>query len=207
MKYAVKEIFGPTIQGEGSYAGLPVMFIRFAGCNRWTGREEDRAKATCWFCDTDFYKGEQLTAADIIARLQDLEPVPNVVISGGEATLQLNAHLLQTLTDYGYKLHLETNGSTDISDFEHFFTHITMSPKQPPTKTKLKGANKVKILFPPPIADVTPAAFQSFNAKRLFLQPVDGPNLKQNTALAVQYCLRNPEWSLSVQLHKILEVK
>lgn len=209
--YLIKSIFGPTIQGEGSHAGAVVSFIRFSGCNRWTGRPEDKPKpnTVCWFCDTDFLGGEKLTIDEIIKRLTSLAPPGIVVISGGEATLQIDKQLLEELNSFGFTLHLETNGSKDIGDLAKYFEHITVSPKQTLEKTHLKWAHDLKLLYPPPIEGLEPDKWTTFQTIRgNFLQPVDGPGVTvANTKMAVQYCLTNPDWRISVQVHKILGVE
>lgn len=205
--YAIKEIFGPTIQGEGSHAGTAVLFVRFAGCNRWSGRMEDRSKAVCWFCDTDFLGGERLSADQVVDKLKNLSPfVKTVVISGGEATLQLDLEFVKTLKQAGFSLHLETNGSKDIAELRSYFDHVTVSPKQAAEQTKIKDADDIKILYPPPIDGLHISQFESMG-KNLFLQPVDGPDLSANTDLAIAFCHAHPQWRVSIQLHKILGVQ
>jgi 7-carboxy-7-deazaguanine synthase len=205
--YAVKEIFGPTLQGEGSQVGTVVKFLRFAGCNRWSGRARDKAHAVCWFCDTDFLGGAQLSIEAICHNLNDLGPCKNLVISGGEPSLQLDQALLDALTEAGYRLHLETNGSKDLGSLATYFTHITMSPKQSREDTQLKHCHDVKILYPSPIPSVSPESFQDFPADSYYLQPVDLPNENaKNTTAALEYCLTHPQWKLSLQIHKILGV-
>lgn len=205
--YAIKEIFGPTIQGEGSHAGTAVLFVRFAGCNRWSGRMEDRSKAVCWFCDTDFFGGERLSADQVVDKLKNLSPfVKTVVISGGEATLQLDLEFVKTLKQAGFSLHLETNGSKDISELRSYFDHVTVSPKQAAEQTKIKDADDIKILYPPPIDGLRISQFESMG-KNLFLQPIDGPGLSANTDLAIAFCHAHPQWRVSIQLHKILGVQ
>lgn len=206
-KYLIKEIFGPTLQGEGSRAGSAVKFVRFSACNRWSGNEGDRSKSVCWFCDTDFRGGERLTADEVLARLDTLGDSKTVVISGGEATLQLDFAFLETLQRGGYRMHLETNGSREISDIEHYFEHITVSPKQSLTDTRITFAHDLKLLYPMVIDGVTPEYFESFPALNYFIQPVDGPDQSKNVALAVRYCLAHPKWRLSLQTHKILGVQ
>ncbi len=205
--YAIKEIFGPTIQGEGSHAGTAVLFVRFAGCNRWSGRMEDQPKAICWFCDTDFVGGERLTALQVVEKLKNLSPfVKTIVVSGGEATLQLDLEFVETMKQHGFNLHLETNGSKDITVLRPYFDHVTVSPKQPASATKIKDADDMKILYPPPIEGLNVEDFESMG-KNLFLQPVDGPDLSANTDLAIAFCHAHPQWRVSIQLHKILGVQ
>lgn len=206
--YMIKEIFGPTLQGEGSHAGRPVKFLRFAGCNKWSGREADRAKSVCWYCDTDFVGGSRISAAEIIYELEKLGPVKTVVISGGEPTLQLDVPLLEELRKFGYETHLETNGSNALGNRKSLINHITMSPKQEPELTKLEYCHDLKILFPYIRATITPEAFKYFFAENRFLQPVhSGDQYEANLARAVETLYTLTGWRLSLQLHKILGVK
>lgn len=206
-KYLIKEVFGPTIQGEGTHTGTVVKFIRFSSCNRWSGRESDRAKSVCWFCDTDFRGGQMISVQDVLVELARLGPCRKVVISGGEATLQLDHEFLMNLKLAGYEIHLETNGSTDISDLAHLIDHVVMSPKQPLNETRLKRCDDLKVLYPEVIPGVSPLTFDAFPARFKYVQPVDGPKTEENTDLAVSFCLENPSWKLSVQSHKLLKVK
>ena len=205
--YQIKEIFGPTIQGEGSHVGTVVKFLRFAGCNRWSGRAQDKTKSVCWFCDTDFLGGERLESAEILKRLEALGPCKSLVISGGEPALQIDAPLLTALTNAGYQLHLETNGSIALQELANFFTHITMSPKQSRSDTALERCHDVKILYPSPIALVSPEAFADFPAAHYYLQPLDDASkTAHNTEEAYTYCCAHPKWRLSLQIHKIIGV-
>jgi organic radical activating enzyme len=205
--YQVKEIFGPTIQGEGSYSGTAVVFLRFAGCNRWSGRAVDKPTATCWFCDTDFKGGTKMTAGDIIRELEKLGSVRTLVISGGEPTLQLDAQLLIALKHAGFHMHLETNGSRPLGVMFDFFDHVTMSPKQAREETKLEKCHDVKLLYPPPIPDVTPEAFIDFPCDQRWLQPVWDEDVHAHELSACAYISANPMWRLSLQTHKIIGVK
>lgn len=206
--YMVKEIFGPTIQGEGTYAGTAVKFLRFAGCNKWNGRPETKAKAVCWYCDTDFYGGTKMTAPDIIQDLDNLGPVKTLVISGGEPTLQIDEYLLTALKAAGYRLHLETNGSRPLGALRYQFFHVTMSPKQTPDKTKLEACSDLKLLYPNPIEGVTPEAFKDFPHVNKYVQPLDDEDKsKSNLEATIKFVTDNPGWRLSLQLHKILGVK
>ena len=210
QSYKVKEIFGPTIQGEGSYAGAVVRFLRLSGCNRWSGRPEDKAKSQCPFCDTDFLGGDMMTSKEIVSALADLHPNTtwqNVVISGGEPALQISEELLQTLSENGYKIHVETNGSVRIPATHHVH-HLTMSPKQPLQDTKLPWCHDLKLLWPPQHPEITPESFSRFDfRKAAYLQPVMDENYKHNLASAIEKLYTLPGWKLSLQLHKILEVR
>lgn len=206
-RYQVKSIFGPTLQGEGSYAGTCVVFLRFAGCNRWTGREKDREKSFCKFCDTDFRGGEPKTAEEILSALNALAGPKRVVITGGEPTLQLDRELLSTLRQGGYEIHLETNGSRALGELHTLIEHVTMSPKQTLAETKLERCDDLKILFPLSNHLVTPEAFSSFPAKHKYLQPVMDDVYESNLRQTIERVYQTPEWRLSLQTHKILGVE
>jgi organic radical activating enzyme len=200
-KYSIKEIFGPTIQGEGSQAGTVVQFIRFSGCNRWSGREEDRAESQCPFCDTDFYGGDLMTAHDILSKLNP--NVEDVVISGGEPLLQLDQELVDTLKDY--RIHIETNGSK-LPKFDlKSVHHITCSPKQPAWSTILPFCHDLKVLFPYQFQDNLDAYQKKVKHTGAFLQPLydQGPNLQ--ATIEELYKMKNVR--LSLQTHKITGVK
>lgn len=200
----VKEIFGPTIQGEGSMSGTPCSFLRLSGCNRWSGLEEHRAQSFCFFCDTDFRGGNNKTAMEIILDLKKLGQ-KDVVISGGEPALQLNQHDLEQLAEH-FDLHLETNGSKDISHISHFFKHVTCSPKQLYKDTNLKFADDLKLLYPYQ-GGVTIDDFSAFPRSNTFLQPIwFGDNYKTVIKDTIHECYRTGA-RLSIQTHKILGVK
>lgn len=207
-KYIVKEIFGPTLQGEATHSGTAVMFLRFSGCNKWTGLEKDRDNAICFFCDTDFANGTPMTVAEIVDELLlKNNEVTDLVISGGEPTLQIDRPLLESLIAAGFSLHLETNGSKDIGDLFDLFTHVTVSPKQSREKTKLKQAHDLKLLYPTQIPGTEPEAWEDFVCATRWLQPVDSPLANQNRQKTIDFVLRNPDWRLSLQTHKLLGVK
>jgi 7-carboxy-7-deazaguanine synthase len=205
-RYRIKSIFGPTLQGEGTYAGTVVKFLRFSGCNKWSGRAEDKPSAVCRFCDTDFVGATRMTADEIVAELERLGGPRRVVISGGEPTLQLDVGLMSTLTGAGYRCHLETNGSLPLGEALDFFEHITMSPKQAFAETKLEICDDLKILHPPIGDGITPEGFEDFPYRRLFLQAVWDDqyeaNLRSTISRVVELDAR-----LSVQTHKIVGVE
>lgn len=206
--YLIKEIFGPTLQGEATHSGTAVMFVRFSGCNKWTGHEKDRDKAICFFCDTDFANGQKMTAEEIKEELiSKSNGVSDVVISGGEPTLQLDKGLLETLQNAGFVLHLETNGSKDISDIFDLFYHVTVSPKQSREQTKIKEAHDLKLLYPTQIPGTEPEAWEGFDCFQKWIQPVDSDHRTSNLDQAIDFVLKNPDWRLSLQTHKILGVK
>lgn len=210
MSYAVKEIF-LTLQGEGAHAGRAAVFCRFAGCNLWSGREEDRAGAVCRFCDTDFVGtdgtlgGRYATAselADTIAAQWTGEDTGRyAVLTGGEPLLQLDSALIDALHERGFAIAIETNGTLDPPDGLDW---ICVSPKAGAELVLRKG-NELKLVYPQ--AGAAPAAYESLAFERFSLQPMDGPEATENTARAVDYCLRHPRWRLSLQTHKTLGIR
>ncbi len=201
-RYSVKEIFY-TLQGEGVHAGRPAVFCRFVGCNLWTGREEDRATAVCKFCDTDFLGGkkydlEALVAA-IVAKWPETKGRPYVVCTGGEPLLQLDENLISALHAAGFEVAVETNG-TQVAP--QGLDWICVSPKADTELKQLHG-NELKVVYPQD--EHTPDKFEGLAFDHFFIQPCDGvPN---STERAVEYCLANPQWSLSLQTHKILDIE
>ncbi len=208
MSYAVKELF-LTLQGEGGQAGRAAVFCRFAGCNLWSGREEDRATAVCTFCDTDFVgmDGEGggrfatpdglVAAADAIWRGPAGEP-KLVVCTGGEPFLQLDEPLIETFHAAGFEVAVETNGTLPAPKGLDW---ICVSPKADSLIVQTRG-DELKLVYPQPGVD--PARFEAMDFRRLRLQPMDGPDRAANTEAAVAYCLSHPRWRLSVQTHKYL---
>ena len=207
MTYSVKEIF-LTLQGEGGQAGRPAVFCRFAGCNLWTGREADRAGATCNFCDTDFVGvdgpggGKFAAAADLaeaVARTwRGGERDRLVVCTGGEPLLQLDPPLIDALHARGFAIAVETNGTVPAPAGLDW---ICVSPKADAPLAQTSG-QELKLVFPQPGVD--PARYAGLAFERFFLQPMDGPDRDAATAEAVDYCLTHPQWRLSVQTHKYL---
>jgi len=208
MSYAVKELF-LTLQGEGGQAGRAAVFCRFAGCNLWSGREEDRASAVCTFCDTDFVgmDGEGggrfatpaavVAAADAIWRGAPGEP-KLVVCTGGEPLLQLDPPLIAAFHAAGYEVAVETNGTIAAPAGLDW---ICVSPKADAPLAQTTG-DELKLVYPQPGVD--PARFESLDFRRFRLQPMDGPDRIAATEAAVAYCLAHPRWRLSVQTHKYL---
>lgn len=208
--YSVKEIYY-TLQGEGAHSGRPAVFLRFAGCNLWTGREKDRHKAICTFCDTDFVGtdgpgGGKFSAAEDLAEAvaktwsgrseSDLNRY--VVCTGGEPLLQLDETLVAALHDRDFEVAVETNGTQAPPVGLDW---ICMSPKAG-APLKLKQGNELKLVFPQP--NTMPEQFDNLAFEHFFLQPMDGPNQAENTTAAVDYCLRFPRWKLSLQTHKFI---
>jgi len=204
--YHIKEIFGPTIQGEGKFTGTIVKFIRFSGCNRWSGLEENRHLSICHFCDTDFRGGEPMTIETILEALDPLGRADHVVLSGGEPTLQLDLPILSALHKKGYKLHLETNGSIQLGERLPLIDHITLSPKQGRHETLIERCDEIKLLYPPIHPDVTPEMFDGFPTHEKFLQPVWDAHYRENLRATLQKCYETPDWRLSLQTHKMIGV-
>jgi 7-carboxy-7-deazaguanine synthase len=212
MSYAVKEIFY-TLQGEGANAGRPAVFCRFAGCNLWSGREADRADATCQFCDTDFVGtdgpgGGKFTSAEALADAvaaawpasTDPRARPLVVCTGGEPLLQLDPPLIAALHQRGFELAVETNGTIAPPEGIDW---LCLSPKAD-AELVVTAGDELKLVYPQERGE--PARFRQLGFRHFFLQPMDGPELARNTRLALEYCLAHPEWRLSLQTHKILGI-
>lgn len=211
MTYSVKETF-LTIQGEGGQAGRPAVFLRFAGCNLWTGREQDRASAVCTFCDTDFVGTDgdgggkfpdADTLADHVAAFWIGRPAdPRLVVcTGGEPLLQLDGALIAALKARGFEIAVETNGTLAAPDCIDW---VCVSPKAAAPVVQTTG-QELKLVFPQPLA--MPDRFEGLTFDRFWLQPMDGPDQAANTAAAIAYCLAHPKWRLSVQTHKYIGVR
>jgi len=207
MTYSVKEIF-LTLQGEGGQAGRPAVFCRFAGCNLWTGREQDRGSAVCTFCDTDFvgtdgegggkFETPEALAAAVEAAWRGGDVRKLVVCTGGEPLLQLDRPLIDALHARGFEIAIETNGTLAAPEGIDW---ICVSPKADAPVVQTRG-QELKLVYPQPLAD--PARFEGLDFERFYLQPMDGPDRDANTQAAVAYCLSHPRWRLSVQTHKYL---
>jgi 7-carboxy-7-deazaguanine synthase len=213
MTYSVKEIFY-TLQGEGMQAGKPAVFCRFAGCNLWSGREEDRASAVCRFCDTDFVGidgtlGGKYASADSLAhRIGSLWPAADnrhrlVVMTGGEPLLQLDRELIDAIHARGFQIAVETNGTITAPEGIDW---ICVSPKAGAPLVQTHG-HELKLVYPQP--DLLPDAlpWPTLRFDHYLLQPMDGPTAEQTTAAAVAYCQTHPQWRLSVQTHKMLRIR
>jgi 7-carboxy-7-deazaguanine synthase (Cx14CxxC type) len=207
--YAVKEIFY-TLQGEGANAGRPAVFCRFAGCNLWSGREEDRAGAECTFCDTDFvgtdgsgggkFETAEALADAVLSHWPSGSPGRFVVLTGGEPMLQVDRGLIDALHDRELEIAIETNGTLTVpADIDW----ICVSPKAG-TKLVQWAGDELKLVFPQP--GLPPESTEGLEFNFRYLQPMDGPDRDKNTALAVAYCLAHPEWRLSLQTHKIIGI-
>lgn len=208
--YTVKEIFY-TLQGEGMHAGRPAVFCRFSGCNLWTGREQDRASAVCTFCDTDFVGvgpdgGKFATASDLATAVAARWPaggtgIPYVVCTGGEPLLQLDTAAIDALHAAGFEIAVETNGTQPAP---HGIDWICVSPKAR-AELALTAGHELKLVYPQPHA--MPERFAHLAFEHFSLQPMDGPDREANTQSALEYCLRHPQWRLSLQTHKMLGIR
>lgn len=208
MSYAVKEIFY-TLQGEGLRAGRPAVFCRFAGCNLWSGREEDRERATCRFCDTDFVGtdgvlGGRYEAQALAEQIAALWPAGQahryVVLTGGEPLLQVDEPLLKALHAQGFEIALETNGSLPVPAGVDW---ICVSPKAGADWVQRQG-HELKLVFPQP--SLMPGDIGEIDFQHLLLQPMDSPLRAQHTRAAIDWCMAHPRWRLSLQTHKILNI-
>ena len=211
MPYAVKEIFY-TLQGEGAQSGRPAVFCRFAGCNLWTGREADRASATCTFCDTDFVgtDGEgggkfdsALALARVVASFWPATEMARryVVCTGGEPLLQLDEPLVDALHVEGFDVAVETNG-TQRPPAGLDWTCVSPKAGAP---LVLTTGDELKLVYPQD--EARPDQFTALDFTHFFLQPMDGPHLADNTRTAMAYCLAHPQWRLSLQTHKLLGIR
>lgn len=210
MPYNVKEIFY-TLQGEGFHAGRPAVFCRFTSCNLWTGREEDRARAICTFCDTDFVGtngpggGRFRDAAALAEAIDNAWPDAGsehrmVVCTGGEPLLQLDSEVVDVLHARGFYIAVETNGTQPAPAGLDW---ICVSPKIG-APLKLMAGDELKLVYPQAGGD--PEQFEHLNFSSFRISPMDGPNIRENTAAAVEYCLKRPQWRLSLQTHKYLGI-
>ncbi len=206
MSYTVKEIYY-TLQGEGANTGRPAVFLRFSGCNLWSGREEDRASAICQFCDTDFLGGTKYAGAEEVAEEVASQWFGNgtskrfVVITGGEPLLQLDEPLIASLHALGFEIAIETNGTLEARPGIDW---ICVSPKAG-TVIKQRSGNELKLVYPQ--RGISPQELERLKFKHFFLQPMDGPDVERNTELAARYCLEHPRWRLSLQTHKLLGIR
>ncbi|MDR3535273.1 MAG: 7-carboxy-7-deazaguanine synthase [Acetobacteraceae bacterium] len=207
MTYAVKEIF-LTLQGEGAQAGRAAVFCRFAGCNLWSGREQDRADAICRFCDTDFvspdagkFASPEALANAIAAEWRGDAVRRFVVFTGGEPLLQLDTALLDAVHARGFEAAIETNGTLPAPAALDW---VCVSPKAGAQLVQRSG-DELKLVFPQDGLD--PSSLTGLAFRHFLLQPMDGPDRVANTEAAIDYCLRHPQWRLSVQTHKMIGVR
>ena len=209
--YKIKELYY-TLQGEGAHTGRPAVFCRFTGCNLWSGREEDRHKAICQFCDTDFWgmdgeNGGRYEAEILAKKVKALWPEnitgsqPYVVCTGGEPLLQLDEELIEAFHQQGFEVAVETNGTIEAPKGLDW---ICMSPKAN-TEILLTAGNELKLIYPQEGAE--PTLYEHLDFEHFYLQPMDSREIIENTKLTLEYCLKHPRWRLSLQTHKWLEIK
>lgn len=206
MTYTVKETF-LTLQGEGAQTGRRAVFLRFSGCNLWSGREADRASAVCSFCDTDFvgtngegggkFTGAEALAAHAAALWGSPADHRLIVCTGGEPLLQLDPPLIAALKAQGFQIAVETNGTQAAPAGLDW---ICVSPKADAPLVQTSG-QELKLVYPQPKA--MPERFAGLDFEHFFLQPMDGPAARENTEAAIRYCLEQPPWRLSLQTHKV----
>lgn len=213
MTYSVKEIYY-TLQGEGAQTGRPAVFLRFAGCNLWSGREMHRAESICRFCDTDFVGtdgpgGGKFETAESLANavLQAWPSAPGqerpyVVCTGGEPLLQLDRAAIDALHDVGFEIGVESNGTLPAPAGIDW---LCISPKGSAEVVQTSG-NELKLVYPQVEPEAQPAKFVALNFEHFYLQPLDSPELEANTQRSIDYCLSNPQWKLSLQTHKIIGI-
>jgi 7-carboxy-7-deazaguanine synthase len=210
MSYQVKEIYF-TLQGEGAQTGRAAVFLRFAGCNLWSGLERDRADAVCKFCDTDFVGvdgpgGGKFASAEALANAvaalwpRDSMSQPYVVCTGGEPLLQLDETLIDALHAWHFEIGIETNGTIAAPPGIDW---ICVSPKSNSELKQMRGS-ELKLVYPQ--ADAMPERFAGLAFGHFFLQPMDGPSREANTQAAIKYCLSHPQWRLSLQTHKLIGI-
>ena len=209
MTYRIKEIFF-TQQGEGKNTGKDFIFVRFSGCNLWSGKEKNRASAICSFCDTDFYgtdgiNGGKYLAKDLIKKIKSLwisaDNQIRVVLTGGEPLLQVDKGLVSALKKENIYIAVETNGTLEAPDGIDW---ICMSPKAN-TEIKLRKGSEVKVVYPQ--KNLNPDNFNVLDFKNFYIQPMDSENYEDNVSQSVKFCMQNPNWKLSLQTHKILGIR
>jgi 7-carboxy-7-deazaguanine synthase (Cx14CxxC type) len=212
MTYSVKEIYY-TLQGEGTHTGRPAVFLRFAGCNLWSGREDHRAEAVCRFCDTEFVGtdgvggGKFETAAELADVVRRAWPevagsVPYVVCTGGEPLLQVDDDLISALHAAGFEIGVESNGTLAAPDGIDW---LCVSPKGSAPVVQTFG-QELKLVYPQSEPEAQPENFVGMDFDNFYLQPLDDPHIEQNTHHALEYCLAHPRWKLSIQTHKVLGI-
>ena len=209
--YSVKEIYY-TLQGEGTQAGRPAVFCRFAGCNLWSGREADREDATCKFCDTEFVGTDGPGGgkfADAVSLARACRSVwrgnsgtpPFVVLTGGEPMLQVDDTLIEALHEGRFEIAIETNGTLPVP---RSIDWICVSPKAGAPLEQRSG-DELKLVYPQ--GELAPASVETLDFRHFLLQPMDGPARDANVVAAIDYCLAHPKWRLSLQTHKLLGLR
>lgn len=205
--YMVKKIFGPTIEGEGSLVGTPMVFVRLAGCNMWDGRMETRAASSCPFCDTQFRGGERMTSLEIAAELRQIRSLfPNVLwlsLTGGEPFLQLDTELMAAFS--GWRVKVETNGTVrpKVSGWHH----LVMSPKKPRAETVLHSCDDLKVLWPHPNPAICPSAYQDIIARHRWVQIITGDDGALIDPAGAHAEAIRLGWRVGIQIHKFIGVE
>jgi 7-carboxy-7-deazaguanine synthase len=202
MTYLVNEIF-LSIQGEGYWTGRPAVFVRFSRCNLWSGLEQDRHKAICTFCDTDFTDYIEYELLELVAQVEGCwngDRNPMVIFTGGEPALQLDRPLVEAFRSIGYYTAIETNGTRQLDCIPDW---ICVSPKTP--RIRITHGDELKLVYPQ--TRITPNLFCDTEFEHHWLSPMDGPDIKSNTKAAYTYCLKHPKWRLNIQTHKMIGVR
>ena len=209
--YYIKEIYF-SFQGEGAYSGRPSVFCRFSGCNLWSGKENDRNKAKCNFCDTDFvgidginggkFSSEKTLGKKIISLWpsENKKNKPYVIFTGGEPLLQLDKKLISFLKKFNFEIGIETNGTINLPCKVDW---VCVSPKNK-NDFVLKKGDELKLIFPQ--KEINPKCLEKLSFKYFFLQPMDGPDLKKNIKKTYDFCVKNKKWNVSLQIHKIVNI-
>lgn len=210
MSYKIKEMYY-TLQGEGGQSGRPAVFLRFSGCNLWSGREEDRHKAICQFCDTDFWGtdgengGKYTTPREVVQKATDLYPTgfnkKYVVCTGGEPMLQLDKPLIDAFHAQGFEVGIETNGTIPV---DLPLDWICVSPKEN-TNIIQRSGDELKIVYPQ--GGMNPKEWENLDFTYFYISPMDDEHLDENIQTCISYCRKNPHWRLSLQTHKIINIK
>lgn len=202
MPYAVNDIFH-TVQGEGANSGRAAVFVRFAACNLWSGREEDRASAVCTFCDTDFRESRRYTRAELVAEIRSFDGPDLIVFTGGEPALQLDQELVDELHHrHGYEVAIETNGTLPIPAVQW----TCVSPKAG-TTIAVRRADELKLVYPQGPGMTPEDAMTAVAASQYWLSPMDGPDWADNVRAALDYVKRDARWRLNIQAHKFWGIK
>jgi 7-carboxy-7-deazaguanine synthase (Cx14CxxC type) len=212
MTYSVREIYY-TLQGEGAQTGRPAVFLRFAGCNLWSGREQHRAEAVCRFCDTEFvgtdgpgggkFETPEALANAAAGAWPNAAGDPYVVCTGGEPLLQLDVAAIDALHEAGFEVGVETNGTIAAPPGIDW---LCVSPKGS-TAVEQTSGDELKLVYPQIEDEAQPVCFESLDFNQFFLQPLYDENIEANTRAAVEYCLAHPKWQLSLQIHKIIGIE
>ena len=210
MSYSIKTLYY-TLQGEGFHTGRPAVFCRFSGCNLWSGLTKDRKKAICNFCDTDFVGtdglngGKYPTAESVAEKAYSLWPaeteaIPYAVCTGGEPLLQLDSKLIHAFHKYGFEVGIETNGTLPVPDKLDW---VCVSPKEGAEFVAEKG-NEIKLVYPQNGLD--PSDYEDPDFDHFSLQPLEDPSIQHTTHSTLDYCMNHPQWNLSLQIHKLLNI-